>query len=645
MDIKKIIKIIKPWLKKHWRYFALAILAMAFFIGASGYNYVTQQDGFVKWGSPDETANYAFTKLYGQEGRLTVYEKYNLYVNGIIQPRSVRSDGGWLKPVSFLGIILIYGKIVSLTSYKILPYLTPLFAAVGIVFYYLLIKKIFGRRNALISAFLLASFPVYLYYSARSMFHNVLFMALLVAGLYYGMMMACASHKRQIATNYYKWRQINWRGLLYSAFAGSFAGLAAITRTSELLWIAPMLIILWLFNIKKIGITKLILFLSFFAFVFAPVFYWNQILYNSPVQGGYHEMNQSIINITQVSSDLIKSTITGQLGYHQKLWPKLKNNIFYFGFHPRHSLEMFYYYFIKMFYWLFWPAVLGGILFLQKCRKWKRKHWAYLTSYFIASLILLFYYGSWGFHDNPDPNSFTIGNSYTRYWLFIYLGALPFVSMAIIQISRVLLCRYNAPSFASPLAIAFCHRILRGLARGDGGVSPKAMTRSKAIIEDKNETGYFRNLANKHIRRPKKIFLINCARIIIIILIFFVSIQFVLFGSEEGLIYSAQKQKQAKNEFNKVISLTENNAVIITQYHDKLFFPERKVIVGLFNDKNMIARYADLADYLPIYYYNFILLPADIEYLNNRQLSEAGLRIEKVEQIGEFGLYRITHNP
>ena len=143
----------KKWFKKNWRWLAIILLAIGFFIGVSSFNYFTQIDNFIKWGSPDESANYLFAKLYGQTGRMTIFEEYNLYTGDLMQPRSFRSDSGYLKPVSFLGIILIYGKIVSLTSFKILPYLTPLLAAVGIIFYYLLIKKIFGRRNALISSF------------------------------------------------------------------------------------------------------------------------------------------------------------------------------------------------------------------------------------------------------------------------------------------------------------------------------------------------------------------------------------------------------------------------------------------------------------------------------------------------------------
>ncbi|MDP3043418.1 MAG: glycosyltransferase family 39 protein [bacterium] len=558
---------IKKWLKKYSHWLILGILALCFFIGAASFNYFTQKNGYLKWVSPDETANYIFTKLYGQEGKLAIFEKYNLYGKDIMHPRSFRSDYGWLKPVSFLGIILIYGKIASVTSYKILPYLTPFFGAVGIIYYYLLVKKLFGRRNALISAFLLASFPVYVYYSARSMFHNVLFIVLLLIGLYYSVLMI--KHKKE-TSEYLTW--------LYAALAGGFIGLAIITRASELLWIIPMLIILWAFNIKKVGITKLIIFLSFLFLSILPVLYWNQILYGSPWRGGYAEMNQSISDISQAGSSFIASLITGKLSHFKELLNKISGNIFHFGFHPLQSCKMFYHYFVRMFYWIFWPALLGGILFAQKWRHWRRRHWAYLMSYFIISLILLFYYGSWKFNDNPDPGQFTIGNSYTRYWLPIYLGALPFVSLFIIKLTR--------------------------------------LAKNKTII-----------------------FGIRSA---IIILIFFISIRFVLFGSDEGLIFTAQRQKLSQNEFNKVMSLTENGAAIITQYHDKLFFPERKVIVGLFNDANMTREYGKLVNYLPLYYYNFTLPQKDFDYLNSRRLAEAGLRIEKVEQItSDFTLYRL----
>jgi len=585
-------KLLKNKIKQNWRWLILIILAIVFFIGASSFNYLTQEENFVKWISPDQTANYTFAKLYGQEGSLSFAEDYNLYTSDIMRPRSFRSDHGELKPVSFLGIILIYGKIASITSYKVLPYLTPFFAAIGILFFYLLIKKLFGRRNALISSFLLASFPPFIYYSAHSMFHNVLFTVLLVIGLYFCVLMVKAKKTTKSYIN-----------LLAAALAGGFIGLAIITRTSELLWIAPLLIILWFFYIKKIGFTNLIIFLLTLILSLLPLFYWNQILYSSPWYGGYPQMNQSIINISHASSDLIKSTFTGQTAYYKELLAKLKNNIFYFGFHPRHSLGMFYYYFINMFYWLFWPAFLGGIMFLQRWHKWKRRHWAYLVSFFVTSFILIFYYGSWSFHDNPDPSQFTIGNSYTRYWLPIYLASLPFASMFIIKLTKSI------------------DHLIRN-----------------SVFTIKNKFAY-PYLLFKNIKRK---FSINALRTVIMMLIFFISAQFILIGSDEGLVFLAQKQKLAREQWRKVLNLTEHNSTIITRYHDKLLFPERKVIVGLFDDKNMVAEYANLANYLPVYYYNFTLPEKDFNYLNNRRLKEAGLQIKKVKKITQaFTLYRL----
>jgi hypothetical protein len=39
----------------------------------------------------------------------------------------------------------------------------------------------------------------------------------------------------------------------------------------------------------------------------------------------------------------------------------------------------------------------------------------------VSSAWLILFYGSWTIHDNPDPNAVTIGSSYLRYWLPIYV--------------------------------------------------------------------------------------------------------------------------------------------------------------------------------------------------------------------------------
>jgi hypothetical protein len=610
---------IEFFLKKYWKIIVVFLLALIFFIGVSSYISNFQEDDFIKWLSPDENANYVFTKLYAQTGEIRIFEKYNVIANDIIHPRSFRSDNGFLKPVSFLGIIIIYGKIASVFGYEIIPYLTPFIAALGIIFFFLLIKKIFGSRNAFISAFLLASFPPYIYFSARSMFHNVLFTVMLIIGFYFCYLSLERKYKlkREIIVPKNKWKPgikqifLEISALAPMAVGAYFIGLGIISRSSELIWLAPVLFVLWLFNIRKIGFTRLIIFIGFIIFAFLPVFYWNQVLYSSPINTGYPELNKSLSDIASAGTGIVKSTAVGEFGYNKELLNTIKNNIFHFGFEAGQSLRMLYHYFIDMFYYIFWFGFFGIFLFIQGIRKWKKRHFAYFSIFSIVSLILVFYYGSWEFYDNPDKESYTIGNSYTRYWLPMYLAFFPFVSMFIVRLSNALIPRYKK--------------------------------KQKEFFDSENKVIINKIDFLEKIKFVDRKILIAGLRSLLVFIIILLSFNFVVFGSDEGLYYSLLKQKNSKTEYDKLMEITENNSVIITRYHDKLLFPERKVIVGLFNDNIMNANYSHIASLLPLYYYNFNLPEKDIDYLNDRRLAEVGLNISEVQKITkDFTLYKLT---
>lgn len=367
--------------------------------------------------------------------------------------------------------------------------------------------------------------------------------------------------------------------------AGLFVGLAIGVRASELIWLAPAGLVFLLSRWKKLSFFRLVIFISFIFVSLLPIFYYNQILYDSPFYGGYYEMNKSLEDISSASGGIIKSFFSGHLSDIKNFAKTIFNTIFYFGFHPLQSFKMFYIYVANMFWYLFIPFVLGLFytIFFQK--KLFQKIWSYGLTWIILSLILILYYGSWKFVDNPDPNSFTIGNSYTRYWLPIYIGLIPFVAIFILNISRI-----------------------------------------------------FFWIKNKLARRVINI-IVPTALVLFIILI---SFKFVYSGSEEGLDRYFINLSSAQQEVERVISLTEENAIIITEYHDKFLFPERRVIVGRFDDNNMNRNYYRLLQYLPVYYYNFTLPQKDMDYLNNRRLKDLGMRIELIENVNEtFSLYEI----
>jgi hypothetical protein len=603
-DATKMIKIIYLF-KKYWREICVALLAAGFFAATCGFIGFIQRDNFIKWGSPDETANYIFAKLYAQTGQLTIYEKYNPFVNEIMQPRSFRSDNGLLKPVSFLGIILICGTIAKIFTIKVIPYLTPFFAAWAIFFYYLLIKKIFTPRVAFLSTLILLSFPVLYFYTVHSMFHNVLFVSLLVIGLYF---IVIATARKNTKNGFFSWKfwRMNWLNLFFAALGGLFIGSALITRTSEIIWLAPMLFILWLFNIKKTGFLKLAVFLAFMALPFVPVMNWNQILYGGFFNGGYTEMNRSITTVAAASADLTHKVTTGKISHIPEPLKKIKDTVFFFGLNYATAEQNFKSYFYRMFPLLFWPAGLGFVLFVSRVWKWKKRYWAYFFAYFTASAILILYYGSWVFNDNPNLNEITIGNSYTRYWLPIYLGAMPLAAFFISRLSWAIFAREN---------------------------------------EDKEvlvKTGVNKFKAFFIPQWPSRAFSIGALEAIIIIFISFCSFNFLIGGSQEGLVYVDQNNQVLRSEYAQVLALTEPSSVIITRYHDKVFFPERKVIVNVFTDDVMNKRYKVLAGVIPVYYYNFTLQPKDLDYLNNSKLKTAGLSIRKIKQTDNaFTLYKI----
>ena len=588
-------------LKKYWHWFLILPISIVFFFLTSLTNYYShfynKTGDFVKWTSPDETANYIFSKYYGQEGDIIIKENLNKEVKDIIRPRSFRSDNGDMKPMSFLGIILIYGQAAKYISYKILPYLTPIIGSFGLIFFYLLVRKLFDKRTALVSFLLLAAFPPYFYYTARSMFHNVLFMVFVIIFLYFALMMNSHHKERCInCTNrlvYYLAN--NWLGIMLSVLSGIFYGLSIAVRTSELIWLGPLLIVLWLFNIKKTGVVKPILFVIATLVVLLPIFKYNTELYGAFYQGGYSQMNSTISNISNDGASLMKDAARGQFAAAKDTVARLAQSVFYFGFKPTQSLWMIKYYLVDMFPWLFWGSMIGGVAYiLMRAKKLDKKFFAYVVTYLLTAAILALYYGSWEFHDNPDITQHTIGNSYTRYWLPIYLGLIPFVAWLIWRPAKYIL------------------------------------------LKKLQNNAFF----SRFIGTRKTVYLIWVIFIVAVISV--KSISYVTIGSAEGLVYQVSKMPDTYLQWRKVLDLTESNSTIITIYHDKLFFPERKVVVGDFNDPRMVDEYIKILKLSPLYYYNFTLRPNDVRYLNNKKFKNLHLKIIEIEKINDtFTLYQL----
>lgn len=588
-------------IKINWQKLAnpliVSLLALVFFISTASFNYFTQDKNYIKWTSPDETANYFFSKEFAETGQLSYFDPAAVIGDNMVMPRSLRSDAGWVKPVSFLGIALTYGSIGSILGSRVIPYLTPFFAAWGIIFFYLLINRIFNsKRVGLISAFLLASFPVYIYYTVRSMFHNVLFIVFLIIGFYFFTVALGEKRKikifEEIKTKFltFKFERRRTVQIVMALLSGIFIGLAIITRTSEVLWLLPILGIIWLFYARRFGLIKFFVFLAGVIIALMPVVYWNTVLYQNSFRGGYNEMNRSLDEISSASTEVLSSKGISKFEQYKAYYHTIKDNIFYFGFKKEQSIDMFNHYIIDMFPVLVYLGLFGLLLLIARnIKHFEKKYLVYVLVWITLGLILVFYYGSWKFNDNPNPDSYTIGNSYTRYWLPIYLMLLPLVSYAIVKVSRAL------------------------------------FSVTKKIPEKIKQIGIVGLQATA------------------VLALSYIGLMFVLYGSEEGLAYLYYNNLAERGNAEMVFSLTEPNSIIITQYYDKFFFPERRIIMGKLPNDEILTAAQKLVKYYPIYYYNFFLNDKDVEYLNERKFASFDLEMELVKKVNaKFGLYKLN---
>jgi len=573
------------FIKTNRQVIILLILGIVFLFIYSWFSFVTTQDGKARFASPDGVANYFWAERYAEGEKLFYFEPLNVIANDIVVPRSVRSDNGVVKPVSFLGIILIYGFLGKIFGSWIIIYLTPFFAVIGVLFFYGIIKKIFDEKTAFISALMLFCLASYWYYASRSMFHNVLFIDLLLAGVYFVINSARIKQVKKINTNF-----------IFIFFAGIFIGLAIITRTSELIWLLPVILLAWIVYFKQLHWNKSILFVCGIFLALIPMFYYNQILYGDFLKFGYSKIDTVKAQNEVVISNVDINNGGGMVGFTEIMRKFLPSDI-----NIKQAGKSFIYYYVIMFWYLFWPAFFGGVYFLWHYKKRSKEQQLYFISFIVISVVLVLYYGSWIINDNPNKLSVTIGNSYTRYFLPMYIMSIPLAVLFFTQIPSWLTKKIKSMGIQFPL------RELDSLTA------------------------------------------------IFVIVFFMLNFQAIMLAKEEGLIVIKNNLIKDSALVEKMFAPVELEAVIISERFDKFLWPSyakasedkpRKVITGNFTNKEHNAEYAKLAEYgVPLYYFGFIFPKVDMEYLNNKRLKEFGLKIEAVEldEVSGLGLYKLVH--
>ncbi|MBI5733838.1 MAG: glycosyltransferase family 39 protein [Candidatus Kerfeldbacteria bacterium] len=359
-----------------------------------------------RYNSPDEAANAFFATRLAQNRWLPLYEPLNqLAGRSLIHPRSTIVYNQQIMPASFLGWPLLAGSIGRLAGSGALPYITPLLALLGLGFLYLITKELLNQRAAIITTLLTALQPAFWYYHSRSFFHNAVFVDLLLVAVWLGL--------KIIKTN-----KCGWYLLL-----GLVSGLALSVRTAEIFWF--IVVGLWwlIYWRRQVSFKNLWLISLGLIIGLAPIFISNYFLYGFPLSFGYRPellWSQDMNRTASLFSELILP----------------------FGFHPRLIFNTTVNYLGLLMWWWFWPVLAAAIYLAVTWRSLSREFKGLIISTVIISLWLAIVYGSWQFNDNPDPAAVTIGTSYVRYFMPLYILWLIPVGYFLAQLSKLKWGRY-----------------------------------------------------------------------------------------------------------------------------------------------------------------------------------------------------------
>lgn len=344
----------------------------------------------VLFNSPDETANYVFARQFANGHSLLLPEPLNSFFENIIHPRSVTVSGPNLVPATFIGLPVLFGSLALFIGTWSIPFLTALFSVAAIAALYDCWKKYFGLSVARVAIVLAALHPALWYFTSRGLYHNVLFFSLLIL---------CWWCYERMFQDRDTTHSVEW--LLGSLF---FLGAALMVRSSEALWVIPLVALILWYRKKE----------------------WRPIHWIT--------LGLTIAGVFVVWLGAHTMGISAEGGYYIASggwWQTTKAVLFPFGFHPVTIFNNVVTYGV----WFFWPLTLLAILGVFQDDGARR---GYRNAVFFISLFLVVYYGSAYIVDSVGVDRPTIGNSFVRYWLPFFILWSPFIAQGALVLMNFL---------------------------------------------------------------------------------------------------------------------------------------------------------------------------------------------------------------
>ncbi|MDP2630518.1 MAG: hypothetical protein Q8P56_03865, partial [Candidatus Uhrbacteria bacterium] len=230
-----------------------------------------------------------------------------------------------------------------------------------------------------------------------------------------------------------------------SFVGGILIGTALTVRLSEMLWVLGVGCILALVTLRRRTLLGILACIIGLAIPLGVFFSLNKAIYGHPLLFGYqmtatYESVSSLDKTLELLKHFSFSALPALQASIAETFAKARVYAFPFGFEPATFSLHFNQYGVTMFWWISLLVAFGFFIVLRQAildivkRRGFRRILYIVTTLFIGFWLTAFY-GSWIFFDN-SAEEVTIGNSYVRYWLPMYLLSIPFAASTLAYVLR-----------------------------------------------------------------------------------------------------------------------------------------------------------------------------------------------------------------
>lgn len=377
------------------------------------------------YNSPDETSVFVFTKHFAEEGNLSISQTHANPL-GNIRPRSVNIVGGNYVPGSFIGLPVLLGylgKVFGLVVIKLLP---ALFAVIAVYGFSRLIGKPFGSEVGKYTRLLFFFLAPWWHYASKGFLPNSLFISFLIIATW----LLVESHQNK--SFYFAY--------LLAILSGVSASAALVIRPSELWWLVICGLFLLIVYRRNISYKLVVVFLLSTLPLVVLIAYWQQQTFGAWYLTGYDQLPATAEAVVDTGQKVTES-----------FFYSVQKSIFPFGLNLHQSFVRFWQFTVTL---LIMPSILfviGIVHFVKEGFVKRQQVKSYLAIFIFVSVYLVLYYGSWLIQDHPDQNLISIGISYMRYWLPIYVLMIPFCVHGLFAVSA----RFKSKKFFAGLFMVF----------------------------------------------------------------------------------------------------------------------------------------------------------------------------------------------